>query len=481
MSPHPNLYSLPVFTSVPLHNGPALRFLKEGGPAGIGDGGPRLVARDPYADGAVVALSVSGGGMRAGAFTLGVLAELDAIRETAAGESAFGRIDFISSISGGSWAVAAVLADRAAASTAPLADRAGVIESRFARMSDVKVARWAERFIPEVTLGATYASVYRSDAVRPLPFAYFNASLYPSQSPFVFTGDYLRHYGVTSLGDPADPDRVLVADFSLADVPIRYAASASGAVPGYTSAFARTALCADGRASFCFPSRKGGVRDRLQLVDGGLYDNIGYKTALEVGLRDRDRIRHGPATILMVDSADAEAFQTMPDRGKDGGHVLALAMASSFPNQNATFDRLRGPAFEAAGFDRAVLLDFAAASGFDPARHGALLDDLPELAHFAANDVSCYNAEGNVIEGRRRLVEPVHLGTPAASLQVLELKGPDCIVLNFARVGYLHKTTFKYSPYAFRLRYQLGCLVVRMNREAIAEAVFRTRRPTLGR
>ncbi len=471
-----NLYSLPVPTSSTVHNKAAFDFLRRGGPAVVGGPDSSLVAKDPYADGNMVMLTVSGGGMRASAFTLGVLAELDALRKTPRGETAFETVDLISSVSGGSWAVAAVLADRTEDSTLPLAERMPEIQERYAALANARVRQWADKFIPTVTHDLTYGEVYRRGRERPLPFAYFNATLYPSQSPFVFTPTYLSHYQVTALGDPAAPRRIPVQSSSLADIPIGYAASASGAVPGFTSAFAETDLCRDGLPSYCFRSRRGGVRDNLQLVDGGLYDNIGYKTALEIGLENRDRIGRIPATVIMIDTADVKSFQTMPRQGRDAGHLLPIAMASSFPNQNATFDRLRAPAFEAAGFDRRILLDFAATAGFDRDLHGQYLHDLPDLAYFAAHDVSCYRPDGTIAQGARRLRAPRNPGTWQENLRILAAKGTDCIAMNFARIGYLHKTTFKYDAYAFRLRYQLGRLAVRMRQDVIAEAVFRTER-----
>jgi predicted acylesterase/phospholipase RssA len=447
----------------------------------VGKPEPTLAAKDPYADGNMVFLTASGGGMRASAFTLGVLAELDALKHDPRGDTAFDKIDLISSISGGSWAVAAVLADRAGGSTEPLAERVRQIESRYAKLANANVRHWVDALIPALTDNKTYSEVYSRRESRPLPFAYFNATLYPSHSPFVFTPAYLAHYKVTALGDPAKPRRIVLRSDALADIPIGYAAAASGAVPSFTSAFAETALCSSQAASYCFGSLGKKVRDKLQLVDGGLYDNIGFKTALEVGLRERRRIRKIPATVIMIDSADVEDFQTVTDKGKGGGHLVGIAKAGSFPNQNATFDRLRRPAFEAAGFDRHILLDFAATADFDRARHGRFLNDLPELAYYAAHDVSCYRADGSIVEGRRRLKAPRALGDPQKNLDFLETKGADCVALNFSRVGYLHKTTFKYDCYAFRLRYQLGRLAVRMKRDAIVEAVFRTERTPLPR
>ena len=473
----PNLYSLPFFTTTTIHNEPALRFLKDGGPATVGGAGPGLSVKDPFADGRVVALTASGGGMRATAFTLGILAELDETLPPGQGRSALEEVDMISSVSGGSWAIASMLTVRAGDRDGALAKAFPRIEKSYAALQHAKVKHWAEPFIPAVTGGLTYKDVYRAGATRPLPFVYFNASLYPSHSPFVFTPAYLDHYKVKTLGDPASSSRIQLRTRDLTGIPIGYAATASSAVPGYTSAFAETGLCqVEPRPSFCFGNKE--RRDNLQILDGGLYDNIGYKTALEVALAERERIARGPATLIMIDSADGEDFQTMPAKDREGGHVLGIAKASSFPNQNATFDRLRGPSFAAAGFDARILLDFSSAAGFNRVRHGPLLQDLPELAYYAAHDVGCWADDRSWHKGVRALKRPPSFGTPDDNLSRLEKMGEDCISMNFARVGYLYKTTFKYDEYRFRLNYQVGRLVVRMKRSTIVDASSATREVT---
>lgn len=471
----PNLYSLPFFTSTTIHNEPALRFLKEGGPAHVGGAGQGLLVKDPFADGRVVSLSASGGGMRASSFTLGVLAELDEVRPPGQGTSALDEVDLISSVSGGSWAVASMLEARIRDRDSALNDAFTRIESNYAKLARAKVRHWADAFIPGVTANLTYLDVYNVGAQRPLPFVYFNASLFPSHSSFVFTPAYLEHYKVNTLGDPASPRRIKLENRDLKSLPIGYSATASSAVPGYTSAFAETDLCeVDQIPSFCFGNKE--RRGNLQILDGGLYDNIGYKTMLEVALADRERMELMPASLIMIDSADGEDFQTTSISAREDGHVAAIAMASSFPNQNATFDRLRDPSFKAAGFDRRILLDFSSAVGFDATKHGHLLQDLPELAYYAAHDVGCWDDNKSWQQGIRVLRRPISVGKPDENLKRLVGKGKDCVSMNFARVGYLYKTTFKYDEYRFRLNYQLGRLVVRMKRSQLEEAIFRNAR-----
>lgn len=473
----PNLYSLPFLTSRDVNNGPALAFLTKGGPPTLGGPDSSLTVKDPYADGRVLVLTVSGGGMRASAFTLGILAGLDEMSGGEPDNTAFDEIDLISSVSGGSWAVSAVLVDRIDHRDEELSRRVPAITANYAKLEKAKVRHWAQYFIPAVTDGKTFAEVYPAGVARPSPFTYFNASLYPSHSPFVFTRAYLDFYGVTAFGDPANPRRITAPAHDLTNIPIGYAATASSAVPGYTSAFAETSLCdAAPKPSFCFGADKGKDRRDLQLMDGGVYDNLGYKTALEWGLADRDRIAQGPATVIMIDSSDVEYFQTLPRKQRESSHAIGLATAGSFPNQNAGFDRLRDPAFRAAGFDQRLLLDFAAAANFTRKDYEAALTGLPELAYYAAHDVGCFDDQDRAVPGITRLVAPKDPGSVSGNLDLLERKGRDCLTMNFARAGYLYKTTFKYNAYAFLLRYQLGRMVVRLHRDAIMRTVFRTAR-----
>lgn len=201
----PNLYSLPIYTTTDIHNEPAMRFLKKRGPPSLGGAGPGLAVKDPFADGRVLAITASGGGMRAAAFTLGVMAELDEISQSGQSGSALEEIDLVSSVSGGSWAAASMLALRMHDRDIRLGQAFPAIESDYAKISNAKVRHWADGFIPAITKNATFADAYPTNAARPLPFVYFNASLYPSHSPFVFTPAYLEHYKVNVLGDPASP------------------------------------------------------------------------------------------------------------------------------------------------------------------------------------------------------------------------------------------------------------------------------------
>ena len=74
-----NLYSVPGSVSSPLYNEEAHDFLRTSGPGLVNGLGGGVATKPELADGQIVMLSVSGGGMRSSAFTLGVLTELDQV------------------------------------------------------------------------------------------------------------------------------------------------------------------------------------------------------------------------------------------------------------------------------------------------------------------------------------------------------------------------------------------------------------------
>lgn len=487
-----NPHSLPIPQYVPLQNVKAVEFIRSpalNGPAeselGRGDLAidPQLARRPLFDDGRLVFLTVSGGGMRASAFALGAMTELEQI--AGPDDNALGMVDAISSNSGGSWAVAAMLADRVAAPDAALVARNGQILGRFAKLRPARVKCWARDMRNAFGNEAmdqpiTFEQVYASAAGTRLPRVYFNSSIYPSQSPFVFTHGYVHRYEVDRFfghcdkaPDEQEPAPVKPDDSAILNTPIGLAAATSGSVPGFTNSFATTNLCRDEErgASFCLGNHP---HSYLELFDGGLYDNIGYKTALELALQWRDLHPEAHRTLISIDSATESLDFTVARRDRKASHAVALVAASTFPNQNATFSRLRGPAFAAAGFKDQVLLDFAATGDFDLAANADMLGDLPDLVYYAAYRVACLDGRGKEARGQQPVGKKKRakaLDDVPRMLRDLERRGPDCAAQNFMRTGMLHKTTYLYDEKEFLPRYELGRLVVRMKCDEIATSL----------
>ncbi len=435
-----------------------------------------LPTRDPTADGRIVTVAVSGGGMRAAAYTLGAMAELDDIRGSSDGRSAFELIDRASSVSGGSWAMAGILAEKSRSPEIALSRHREDFFKRFKAIDVDRRSCWARRMTARgddtLTSGLTFGEIYSGSTAKRLPTVYFNASLFPSQSPFVFTDGYIARYKVAGFGAPCIDWEMLSTNGGVADVKIGFAASASSAVPAFTKAWAATKLCNEPNDyNFCRP----GIGERwkrsyLQLLDGGIYDNIGWKTPLELAMRPKERASSASKVLIVVDVNESPTYHSVGRWDADDNDLASLAIDASFPNQNSTFQRLRDDAFVALGYQEPIMLDFASLGGFR-ADQAHLLDGLDELAWFAANHVRCYTKPGTAkpkkVSSRFRIPDKPDLPPAADSVRSLARQGQDCLSENFYRTGYLHKTTYKYDGDLFLLRYQLGQLVVRMQEDEI--------------
>lgn len=468
--------SVPWATSTGIHDREAVEFLR-GAPAVDERLGAGLTAKDMLEDGRLVGMSVSGGGARAAAFTLGVLTELQALK-TADGSNALDRLDFISSNSGGSWGVAAYVADRSVSTEANYDLRDRVQEPlirNFVEMSTGRVSCWNKAMRKHLFGDRTFADIYSSAQGGKLPRVFFNASVLPAHAPFVFTDAFIQHYDVENFG--ACRGDWVPRTNGIAGLSFGYAAATSGTVPGFYYAYAKTGLCSDDNpahsASFCHgPTYR--QRSYLRLADGGLYDNIGYKTAFEVMHSQEAHFPRLKRAIILVNSNTSMDMKTIVRSDARSDFFFTTASNGVFAVQDATFERMYGPMFRSLGVTQPVLIDFYGAAGLRPDQ-ARLLDDenprdaLKELAFFAAHNVSCY-AGSKVIRAERRKL-PQLMPSVSESIQTLINKGGDCLSENFYRAGTLGKTTYRADRPLFTILWQLGRLSVRMKRDDILRAV----------
>jgi hypothetical protein len=440
--------SLPIGSSFELLNSPAMKVAKLTPPIVVTD----TDRNDFIKDNDIVGMAISGGGMRASAFTLGVFAGLEEIKPKDDDISALDRVDFASSNSGGSWALAALLANlRANPAFSPKNDYEHYADT-FKVLNKSSTGHWAEAMEgaigPDATLGAVRF-------IRPRSF--FNASILQSQDPFVFTQEFADGYRIDAyyargraapFGQDGDVD----------SLPLGYVAATSGSVPGFTHSYAQTELCSvpGERPSFCGSQ---GNQSWLRLVDGGLYDNEAYKTAWEVARTVERDSAAGRRVMLLIDSKPGWPIPTTGEReaAQDDGLVksgVMLMFKGSFPLQEATYRRLAPKMFDAIGY-KTTLLDFDAASNFEAGME-PMLADLPELQAMAADEIDCIDDNGQILKANAKR-RPANV-TP---LEWLKQRGGDCLENNFARVGYHYKTTYFFDPHYFAPAYQLGVFVAR--------------------
>lgn len=485
------LKSLPWSPSVDLHDSEAIGFFEDVPRSGpnLGTG---LTVKSIGADDRAIGLAVSGGGMRAAAFTLGVLAELQTLcadQSNAPGcadhsPNMLDAIDFISANSGGAWGVSAYLADRADRDLANynLQEHQSDLIGRFASSAENRVTCWAEQFNEDVTRGATYQRVYAADNPVPLPAAFINSTLLPSQSPFVFSDAFVDHYRVISFeACHSSRHQRFATQGGIADVPIGYAAATSGSVPGFYYSYARTGLCDAqyfGSASFCHSQMRGGPRNSLHLVDGGIYDNIGFSTLFEIFYSIANSENDQPHSVshraaLIIDSNFERRIHSMSDDDADSMSFMNLITSMGLPSQDARFQRLYLPMLASAGVENVVLLNFFSTANFptdDPNEQHRLLHGLEALAEFAAFGVDCFDSDGRELDAERQVRQATAGFTIERALGELKSRGGDCLSENFYRVGTLIETSYKADYFEFLALWQLGQLSVRMNRDRILSA-----------
>lgn len=442
------LKSLPFKSSFELLNSPAMQVAKLTPPIIVTDKDHADFIKDKD----IVGMAISGGGMRASAFTLGVFAGLEEITPKDGQYSALDRVDFASANSGGSWALAALLANLYANPAFSPKNDYQHYAATFKVLNESSTKHWAEALEaaigPQATLGAVRY-------IRPRGF--FNASILQSQDPFVFTQDFADGYRIDTYY-ARGRSQPFGQGGDILSLPLGYVAATSGSVPGFTHSYAHTQLCAGPGElpSFCGPQAN---QSWLRLVDGGLYDNEAYKTAWEVARTVERDAAAGRRVVLLIDSKPGWPIPTASERvaSETDGLLkagISLALKNSFPLQEATYRRLAPKMFDAIGY-KTILLDFDAASDFQESM-APMIQDLPELQAMAADEIDCIDDHGQVLRAKDHK-RPAGV-TP---LEWLKRRGGDCLENNFARVGYHYQTTYFFDPHFFASAYQLGVFVAR--------------------
>ena len=202
-----------------IHNEPINQPLAAGAKPGL------ELGRDveTYYDDTVVALSFSGGGMRAAAFSYGVLTALDQIPTPGRSTSLLDRVDFVTGVSGGS-VLAAYYGLKKRKALADFKQRfllRNAEEGLQTSLNLTNIARGLQGGINDTTQFPKWLddnlfdhATYRSLMVQRRPFVWINASDIYNRTPFVF--------GNVIFG-------ALCSDLS--SYPISLAVAASAAVP----------------------------------------------------------------------------------------------------------------------------------------------------------------------------------------------------------------------------------------------------------
>lgn len=412
-----------------------------------------------------VLVSVSGGGARAAAFTLGVLAELEHLGHWSGSNeklNALKEVDYFSTVSGGGWGVSAYIADKVTLDTNEynLNNRLPSLKQRFLSFSDGNINCLPSRIDELVTKGVTIGDLLnQSKTELKHPYMFVNGTIYSNQSPFVFTSDFSTYYRVESFG--ACDDIKYQAGDEFKNLPLSYAVATSGSVPGFYHNYATTNICAPDKdnelyESYFCASGKSHI-DKLILVDGGIYDNYGYQTALEVMSQT-----NGKRVIIIIDTnADTEVpFERSSDLSTtDVG--LGTLLKAGFPAKTVAYNRMFKMAAKALDAET-ITLDFFSVADFvnkaSKTGRADLLLELDTLNKFANSVVYCFDDNGTYLNSEKKLKKYGQT--------------KDCAANNYFRSGLRGKTTYKFDPIMFDILTELGRLAVRLNAGEIREKLY---------
>jgi predicted acylesterase/phospholipase RssA len=411
-----------------------------------------------------ILVSVSGGGARASAFSLGVLAELEKLGQWTSSKdniNALQEIDYYSTVSGGGWGVASYLANKEEKGTLEysLNDNLKEIRDNFIAFSSEDVECLPEEIEKHVTKGLKLGDLFNQDKNDiKHPYLFVNGTIYSNQSPFIFTQEFSDYFRVDEfLACGGKVTYKAGANFN--DIPISYAVSTSGSVPGFYHNYASTNICNSGSdLSDSFFCAKGKSRiDKLTLVDGGIYDNYGYQTALEIISQGE-----GSKLIIVIDSnADTEIpFERELELSKSKVGIGALKKAG-FPARTAAYNRMFKQTAASFGAD-IMTLDFFSTADITNKLNGRdiekLLFGLDTLTNHAKTNVFCFDDDGVYLNNKK----------------VIKEKGnsSDCKANNYFRSGLMGKTTYKFDSYYFSILEELGRLAVRLNADEIKSKMY---------
>lgn len=272
-------------------------------------------------DGVTIAFAASGGGYRAANFTLGVLLGLEKLHSPQLSNNLLQEIDYFSTVSGGGFGVGYYLTQ--------LHNHQGVqkpfsLEKSVRMMlandkKEVNPLRQdltpylffgeqrglaLEKKINETLLATPEGGLILGDIFVPaqsaqnvqMPYWVTNAMIFQNAAMFPFSPDVLARYRVTDFFHNGQRYQVLgdvTRPYYAYNVPLAVGLTASASVP---FALPVTTLISDGcEEGQCY----------LQLLDGGMADNLGIYTALAFLLQDKSKIK-----ILVI--ADASRSGSEP-------------------------------------------------------------------------------------------------------------------------------------------------------------------------
>jgi len=412
-----------------------------------------------------IMVAASGGGQRAAAFTMGVLYELQYLLADQNNErlNVLNEVDYFSTVSGGGWATGAYLTNMLQHKTnnpdVPYTlDRnkldnikSGIRKLEMGLGSTCLVEKVDRNFTSIDGKSVTFGSIFVSRGESPkVPYLFSNATIDSNHSPFVFTDAYVEKYHVNSFsycGKIGFSNGEVTKSFSsssingdISKLPISVAIGASSSVPGFRHTKVKTDMCNNQGYDGTFICRHG--LDNMSLFDGGVYDNLGYKTGLEILANSPEKKK-----VLIVIDANADTLLPLDkERDSDLGISLRAAKMSTLSANAETARKYLEFVADSMGI-KVVVLKFSDVAGIVGKQNKLIektsidpLDGLCKLIEVASEEIECDIEK-------------------------------ECLENKFYRTGLWSKTSHKIGPNAYDAVQDLGRLVVRVRSSDIRQRI----------
>jgi hypothetical protein len=406
-------------------------------------------------------VSTSGGGQRAAAFTMGVLYELERIGEYSTNEKlndARKEIDYFSSVSGGGWATGAYLTaliEHGKEDSTHFSlnnELMGTIQNRIQSLemsltSNCLVDKLDEKVTSIGGRSIKYGDIFTPKGKTPfLPYLFNNATIQSSHAPFVFDDGYFAHYQIESFNYCGNSISV---NKTLASTPISVGIATSSSVPGFRFTQAEISLC-EGNSELSTSWLCYGDPKYMHLYDGGVYDNLAYKTGIEI-LEESNSLNK----VMLIVDANADTYQPIDStsRSSEWKMLLDAGIKSSLAVNALTAQRAIHRQSESAGIST-IILGFYSASDF--------IRQSKKIRESTGKDP----LEG--LDALKKFVE-VDSKNDRLLCDYSRDDNIDCKDNQYYRIGLSSETSHKIGDKYYKAIQELGRLVVRLNSDEISE------------
>jgi predicted acylesterase/phospholipase RssA len=402
-------------------------------------------------------VATSGGGQRAAAFTMGVLAELERLGEYSSRRSSFNalaEIDYFSSVSGGAWATGAYitsLLEFQSYNSSQYSLTQLELEKIESRIRKLEMSFSSNCLISKIDNNITsidgrsikLGDIFVDKSQTPtVPYAFYNSTIQSTHGPFVFEKSHILKHKIKKFNYCGKSN---IIDFDVNNIPLSVAVGTSSSVPGFRFTQAHSLKCEDEDMKGSFICSEN--RQFMHLFDGGVFDNLGYKTGIEVLSQTGQKKNK----VMLVIDANADTYLPF-EKHKTSEWLMFIdtGMKSTLAANAVTANKSLESVSKAFSITP-ITLSFSSASGF--------LEKSQKVKEITGRDP---------MTGLYALQKFVQIDSDNSKLLCEYDKAPiDCDNNKYYRVGLSSKTSHMIDHHYYTALQDLGRLVVRLNAEKI--------------